>query len=202
MTNSNTNTTYFLWSYKISLLPILVRTHFRLHRYFLYDFCPQNAALQEVHGQVLSGADCTVLPCLLGQFHGARRQLPVPGPARIRPLGAGHPAPQLLPAHLHHCGCDHASVRRGVSALAPERQKGRKSLNFRIQRRHYHENQYQTDAIVIDKVSEHATALLGFEQGLYDDVSLNVDDMQISEDIHMILDHLCMKTICNSRKNG
>lgn len=42
-----------------------------------------------------------------------------------------------------------------------------------------HENQYQTDAIVIDKVSEHATALLGFEQGLYDDVGLNVDDMQI-----------------------
>ena len=42
-----------------------------------------------------------------------------------------------------------------------------------------HEGQYQTDAIVIDKVSEHATALLGFEQGLYDDVGLNVDDMQI-----------------------
>ena len=41
-----------------------------------------------------------------------------------------------------------------------------------------HEGQYQTDAIVLDVVSEHATALLGFQQGLYDDVSLDVVDMQ------------------------
>lgn len=28
-------------------------------------------------------------------------------------------------------------------------------------------------------------------------VNVNIKDMQISEDIHMILDHLCMKLICN-----
>ncbi len=41
-----------------------------------------------------------------------------------------------------------------------------------------HEGQYQTDAIVLDVVSEHATALLGFQQGLYDDVTLDSVDMQ------------------------
>ncbi|MBE6413777.1 MAG: SIS domain-containing protein [Verrucomicrobiaceae bacterium] len=40
------------------------------------------------------------------------------------------------------------------------------------------------------------------KQIAHQSVNANVDDMQISEDIHMILDHLCMKTICNSRKNG
>lgn len=41
-----------------------------------------------------------------------------------------------------------------------------------------HEGQYQTTAVVLDVVSEHATALLGFQQGIYDDVSLDVVDMQ------------------------
>lgn len=30
-------------------------------------------------------------------------------------------------------------------------------------------------------------------------VNANIDDMQISEDLHMILDHLAMKVICSSR---
>lgn len=41
-----------------------------------------------------------------------------------------------------------------------------------------HEGQYQTDQVVLDVVGEHATALLGFQQGLYDDVSLDSVDMQ------------------------
>ena len=32
-------------------------------------------------------------------------------------------------------------------------------------------------------------------------VNANIDDMQISEDLHMILDHLCIKIICNSMSN-
>ncbi len=40
-----------------------------------------------------------------------------------------------------------------------------------------HENQYKTEAIVIDVIDQHATALLGFEQGKYDDVGLDVNDM-------------------------
>ena len=31
-------------------------------------------------------------------------------------------------------------------------------------------------------------------------VNANIDDMQISEDLHMILDHLAMKVINDSRK--
>ena len=41
-----------------------------------------------------------------------------------------------------------------------------------------HEGQYQTDAVVVDVVSEHSTQLLEFLKGNYDDVSLDVNDMQ------------------------
>ena len=40
-----------------------------------------------------------------------------------------------------------------------------------------HEGQYKTDGIVIDVVDQHSTALLGFEQGKYDDIGLDVNDM-------------------------
>lgn len=41
-----------------------------------------------------------------------------------------------------------------------------------------HVDQYQTEAVVIDVVENHDTVLLGFKQGLYDDVGLTVTDMQ------------------------
>ncbi len=41
-----------------------------------------------------------------------------------------------------------------------------------------HVDQYQTDAVTIDVVDQHSTALLGFQQGKYDDVGLDVNDMQ------------------------
>lgn len=40
-----------------------------------------------------------------------------------------------------------------------------------------HKDQYMTDGITIDVVSQHSTALLGFEQGKYDDIGLDVNDM-------------------------
>ena len=40
-----------------------------------------------------------------------------------------------------------------------------------------HEGQFKTDGIVIDVIDQHATALLGFQQGKYDDISLDVNDM-------------------------
>lgn len=40
-----------------------------------------------------------------------------------------------------------------------------------------HEGQYKTDGIVLDVIDQHATALLGFEQGKYDDIGLDVNDM-------------------------